>query len=83
MKDDEERERFSILHSRFFMLLRGVVPLLLVALALLAGPTLLVWWVRGGPFGLYDALIGGALSVALLAALGLAFGWAVGRMGRR
>ena len=55
MKNDEERhQRFSILHSQLFIFLRGAVPLLLVALALLAGPTLLVWWLRGGPFGLDD-----------------------------
>ena len=59
------------------------MPLVLAALALLAGPTLLVWWLRGGPFGLDDALIGGAISVALLVVLGLVFGWAVGRIGRR
>jgi uncharacterized BrkB/YihY/UPF0761 family membrane protein len=84
MKDSEERgKHFSILHSQFFTLLRGVVPLLLVALALLAGPVLLAWWLRGGPFGLDDALIGGAISVVLLLGAGLAFGWAVGRIGRR
>jgi hypothetical protein len=83
MQDDEEREpHYSILHSQLFILLRGAVPLLLIALALLAGPTLLVWRLRGGPFGLDDALVGGAISVALLVALGLAFGWAIGRMGR-
>jgi uncharacterized BrkB/YihY/UPF0761 family membrane protein len=84
MKDSEERgKRFSILHSQFFTFLRGAVPLLLVAPVLLAGPALLVWWLRGGPFGLDDALIGGAISVALLLGAGLAFGWAVGRIGRR
>jgi len=83
MKNDEERhQRFSILHSQLFIFLRAAVPLLLVALALLAGPTLLVWWLRGGPLGLDDVLIGGAISVALLIVAGLAFGWAVGRIGR-
>jgi uncharacterized BrkB/YihY/UPF0761 family membrane protein len=83
MKNDEERhQRFSILHSQLFIFLRGAVPLLVVALALLAGPALLVWWLRGGQFGLDDALIGGAISVALLAVAGLVFGWAVGRIGR-
>jgi uncharacterized BrkB/YihY/UPF0761 family membrane protein len=83
MKNDEEhRQRFSIFNSQLFTFLRGAVPLLAAALALLAGPVLLVWWLRGGQFGLDDALIGGAISVALLAVAGLVFGWAVGRIGR-
>ena len=83
MKSDEERrQRFSIFNSRLFIFLRGAVPLLLVALALLAGPALLIWWLRGGPFGLDDLLIGGAISAALLIIAGLVFGWAVGRIGR-
>ena len=83
MKNNDERhERFSILHSQLFIFLRGAVPLLLVALALLAGPALLVWWLRGGPFDMADLLIGGAISVALLIAAGLVFGWAVGQIGR-
>lgn len=85
MKNSEERgKRFSILHSQFFIFLRGAVPLLLVALALLAGPTLLVWWLRGGgQLGLGDLVIGGAISGALTVAGLLVFGWAVGRIGRR
>lgn len=67
--------------SQLFIFLRGAVPLLLSALALLAGPSLLVWWLRGGPFSLPDALIGGAISAALLIVAGLVFGWAVGRIG--
>jgi uncharacterized BrkB/YihY/UPF0761 family membrane protein len=72
-----------MLNSRLFLLLRGAVPLLLAALALLAGPTLLVSWLRGGPLGWDDALIGGAVSVALVVGLGLTFGWAVGRIQQR
>jgi uncharacterized BrkB/YihY/UPF0761 family membrane protein len=84
MKNNEERQRrFSILHSQWFVFLRGAVPLLLVALALLAGPALLVWWLRGGRFGMDDLLIGGAISAALLIVATLVFGWAVGRIGRR
>ena len=84
MKNEEERDnRHSIRNSQFFMFLRGFVPLMLAALALLLGPTLAVWWLRGGAFCLGDALIGGAISAALLLAGGLAFGWAVGRLGRR
>jgi uncharacterized BrkB/YihY/UPF0761 family membrane protein len=83
MKNDEERhQRFSILHSQLFIFLRGAVPLLLVALAVLAGPTLLVWWLRGGPFGVDDALIGAAISVVLLSVAVLTFEWAIGRIGR-
>jgi uncharacterized BrkB/YihY/UPF0761 family membrane protein len=80
--DDERQQRFSILHSQLFIFLRGAVPLLLVALALLAGPALVIWWMRGGPFGLDELLIGGAISLALLIVAGIVFGWAVGRMGR-
>jgi uncharacterized membrane protein len=64
------------------MLVRGVVPLLLVALSLLAGPTLAVWWAIGGSLSWRHILIGGAISVALLALMGLALGWAIGRIGR-
>jgi len=81
-KRDNAHSQFSIFNSQLFIFLRGAVPLLVVALALLAGPALLVWWLRGGQFGLDDALIGGAISVALLAVAGLVFGWAVGRIGR-
>ena len=81
-KRDNAHSQFSIFNSQLFIFLRGAAPLLLVALALLAGPALLVWWLRGGPFGLDDALIGGAISVVLLIVAGLVFGWAVGRIGR-
>jgi uncharacterized BrkB/YihY/UPF0761 family membrane protein len=80
--DDERQQRFSILNSQLFIFLRGAVPLLLVALALLASPTLLIWWLRGGSFGMDDLLIGGAISVVLLIVVGIVFGWAVGRIGR-
>ena len=81
-KRDNAHSRFSIFNAQLFIFLRGIVPLLLVALALLAGPTLLIWWLRGGPFGVDDLLIGGAISVALLIVAGIVFGWAVGRIGR-
>jgi uncharacterized BrkB/YihY/UPF0761 family membrane protein len=68
--------------GRPWLLLRGFAPLALLAAALLAGPTLLAWWLRGGSFGWDDALIGGVASAVLLAALALVFGWAVGRIGR-
>jgi uncharacterized BrkB/YihY/UPF0761 family membrane protein len=83
LRNKRDNSQFSIFNSRLFLFLRGAVPLLLVALALLAGPTLLVWWLRGGgQFDMEDLLIGGAISVALLAVAGLVFGWAVGRIGR-
>ena len=72
----------STVRSRVWLLLRGAVPLLALALALLAGPMLLVWWLSGGPFSARDLLIGGGISLALLAGMGLALGWAVGRLGR-
>jgi uncharacterized BrkB/YihY/UPF0761 family membrane protein len=81
-KPDNAHSRFSIFNSQLFIFLRGAVPILLVVLALLAGPALLLWWLRGGSFGLDDLLIGGAISVALLIVAGLVFGWAVGRIGR-
>jgi uncharacterized BrkB/YihY/UPF0761 family membrane protein len=81
LRNKRDNAQFSIFNSQLFIFLRGAVPLALVVLALLAGPTLLVWWLHGGPFGLDDALLGGAISVALLIALGLAFGWAVGKIG--
>jgi uncharacterized BrkB/YihY/UPF0761 family membrane protein len=82
-QDGDERSRSRLLPSqRPWLLLRGFAPLALLSIVLLAGPTLLAWWLRGGPFGWDDALIGGAISAALLAALALVFGWAVGRMGR-
>src|SRR5262245_1027922 len=82
LRNKRDNAQFSIFNSRFVLCLRGAVPLLLVALALLVGPALLVWWLRGGTFGVDDALIGGAISVVLLILLALTFGWAVGRIGR-
>jgi uncharacterized BrkB/YihY/UPF0761 family membrane protein len=83
MKNEEEPDKpFSLPNSSFFIFLRGFVPLLLVVLAVLVGPTLIVWWLHGGALRLSDALIGGAVSLTLLLGAGLAFGWAVGRLGR-
>lgn len=64
------------------LFLRGAIPLLMVALALLVGPTLLIWWLSGAALSWRQVLIGGAISLGLLIALGLAFGWAVGRIKR-
>lgn len=82
MQNEGQRKRRSILHSPSVLFLRGFVPLLLVAVVLLLGPTLAVWWAHGGTFRLGDAVIGGAVSLMLLLAAGLAFGWLVGRLGR-
>lgn len=65
------------------LLLRGAGPLLLVGLALLAGPTLAAWWLLGGgPLGWRQIVIGAAISLALLLGVGLALGWAMGRLRR-
>ena len=68
--------------AQLIVLVRGVVPLLLVALALLIGPTLVVWWVDGGSLRWQYVLIGGAISAVLLVLMGLALGWAMGQLGR-
>ncbi|MCG8346765.1 MAG: hypothetical protein MI924_03155 [Chloroflexales bacterium] len=64
------------------LFVRGAIPLIGVALALLLGPTLLVWWWSGGLFDWRYLVIGGMISLGLLAALALVFAWAVGRMGQ-
>jgi len=79
---NDRRRGGSRSEARFWLLLRGVVPLLLVALLVLPGPTLAVWWVAGGAFRWRYLLIGGAISAALLVLLGLAFGWTLGRIVR-
>ena len=83
MGDEEHDSRFSHFYSQLLLALRGFGPLLLLALALLLGPALLLWWLRGGEWGLASALIGGAISLVLLLGMALIFGWAVGRLGRR
>ena len=79
---DREHADGSRRNAPASLLVRGAVPLIAVTLALVAGPTLLVWWLSGGPFRWSYTLIGGAISLGLLAAMGLTLGWAVGRMGR-
>lgn len=61
------------------LFLRSAVPLALVALALVGVPTLLAWWLLGGPLGWRHLLIGVAGAVILFALAGLALGWAIGR----
>ncbi|HET9223741.1 MAG TPA: hypothetical protein VFO07_14615 [Roseiflexaceae bacterium] len=79
---NDRRGGGSALIAQLIVLVRGVVPLLLVALALLIGPTLVVWWVDGGSLSWRYVLIGGAISAALLVLIGLALGWAMGQLGR-
>jgi hypothetical protein len=64
------------------LFLRGAVPLALVAVALVALPALLAWWLTGGPFGWLHLLVGLVGGAALIALGGLALGWAVGRWRR-
>lgn len=61
------------------LFLRGAVPLLLVALAMVGGPALVAWALLGGPFGWRHLLIGLAGGAALLVIGGLIFGWALGK----
>lgn len=68
---------------KLILLLRGAVPLALVALALVGLPTLVAWWLMGGPFGWRHLLAGLAGGAVLLALGGLALGWAMGRFVRR
>ena len=79
---NDRRGGGSTLIAQLIVLVRGVVPLLLLALALLIGPTLVVWWVDGGSLSWRYVLIGGAISALLLVLIGLALGWAMGQLGR-
>jgi len=67
---------------RVALFLRGAVPLALVALGLVGVPTLLAWWLLGGPLGWRHLLAGLASAVILFALGGLALGWAIGRQRR-
>ncbi|MDQ4074755.1 MAG: hypothetical protein M3220_00760 [Chloroflexota bacterium] len=69
--------------ARVWRVVRALVPLLAVALVLLAGPTLLAWWILGGPFGSRHLVIGLAITLALLLVIALLFGWAIGRLRER
>lgn len=68
---------------RLLLLLRGALPLALVALALVGLPTLLAWWALGGPLGWRHLLVGLLGGAALVGLGGLALGWAMGRFKRR
>jgi uncharacterized BrkB/YihY/UPF0761 family membrane protein len=64
---------------RVLLFLRGALPLLLLGLAMVGGPTLLAWWLMGGPLGWPHLLAGALGGAALLLVGGLIFGWALGR----
>jgi membrane protein required for beta-lactamase induction len=64
---------------RVILFLRGAVPLALVAIALVAVPALLSWWLLGEAFGWPNLLAGVACGAVLLALGGLTLGWAMGR----
>ncbi|MEI6180433.1 MAG: hypothetical protein WCP31_06745 [Chloroflexales bacterium] len=64
---------------RVTLFLRGAVPLACVVVALVALPTLAVWWLFGGPFGWQQLLAGLLVGASLLGLGGLALGWALGR----
>lgn len=68
---------------KLMLLLRGAVPLALMVLLLIGLPTLLAWWLLGGPLGWQHLLIGLAGGVAMFGLGGLILGWAVGRFARR
>jgi hypothetical protein len=68
---------------KLMLLLRGVVPLALVALLLIGLPTLLAWWLLGGPLGWQHLLLGLAGGAILVGLGGLILGWAMGRFVRR
>lgn len=81
-EDRQQQPEHMAAPSRGSLLLRSIAPLILVVLALLACPTLLVWWLLGGPFGMHHAVIGGVISLLLLLLIGMAFGWAIGSVAR-
>jgi hypothetical protein len=64
---------------RVILFLKGAVPLALLAVAMVAVPALMAWWLLGGPFGWRHLLIGLLGGGALLGGAGLALGWAIGR----
>lgn len=69
--------------GRIWLFLRGAVPLALVALALVALPALVAWWLTGGPLGWQHLLVGLVVGAALVGFGGLMLGWAMGRWRRR
>lgn len=65
--------------NRIILFLRGAIPLLLVALALVGLPTLLAWWLIGGSWRWWYLLVGLLAGGALFGVGGMIFGWAIGR----
>ncbi|MFV9507799.1 MAG: hypothetical protein AB4911_24890 [Oscillochloridaceae bacterium umkhey_bin13] len=66
--------------TKLIHLLRAVLALGLVALVLVGLPTLLAWWLLGGPLGWQHLLIGLAVGAGLVGIGGLILGWAMGRV---
>ncbi len=68
--------------QRLMLVVRAALSLTLAALALVGLPTLLAWWLLGGPLGWHHLLVGLAGGALLFALGGLALGWAIGRQRR-
>lgn len=73
----------SCMFTRMILLLRAVLALGTVTLVLVGLPTLLAWWLLGGPLGWSHLLIGLLGGTALVVIGGLILGWAMGRVVRR
>jgi len=65
--------------KRFWLLVRGIGPLLAVLVVLIGGPALLAWLIGGGPFDWRYILIGLGVAVLLILVGGLILGWALGK----
>jgi hypothetical protein len=65
--------------KRFWLVVRGIGPLLAVLVVLIGGPALLAWLIGGGPFDWRYILIGLGVAVLLILVGGLILGWALGK----
>ena len=71
------------MRTRIMLFVRAVLALGSVALVLVGLPTLLAWWLLGGPLGWPHLLIGLLVGAGLVGLGGLILGWAMGRVVRR